>query len=155
MMAGDKGSRRVTVPAKNTAPLPENLRHELHSLLLDQQMIKQLQSTLLDTTTSVGWQTSVEERVLQLLRDGNVRNLRELERVVVGEALGRDLLENDNEEESKDKRRDSNAYNGEKGDIKMPHPAIKAGKKVVRDALDRSVDVSEEKIEEQEWSDWR
>lgn len=155
-MATAATTKRITVTSNPKAPLSKDLRDELSTLLLNQGKVKELQTTLTTSTISAGWQSKVQERVMQILRNGEVRSIRELEKRLVSEALGRELLDiEEDEEELDDNKQARHKHKGPKIDIKIPDTTVKAGTKVVRAALEGSVDVKEMPSEDREWKDWR
>ena len=164
--------QRIPVSPNPIAPLDSPLRSDLFSALIRQNVIKNLQNTLNFECQNVGWQDRVQGRILQLLRNGEVKTVRELEGVIVEEALEREDKEGgtsvDEDDDDKgaiendvgrEKRRRGNRRNVNDDavvNIKLPEKATTVGTKVVRAALEDAVVV--EPIEEEDvpvWRDWR
>ena len=154
MMAAEANNDRIRVSPKPRAPLSEDQRYELQSLLLKHDKIKPLDSALREACVAAGWQTRIEERVLEALRSGQVKSMKQLERQIVNEALGKT--------ESKDQESGQQIGSGAAGTqrngaagLKLPTDAVQAGTKIVREVLEKSVDVKVEQVEDKEWRDWR
>ncbi|KAL9104860.1 MAG: hypothetical protein Q9163_000246 [Psora crenata] len=161
---------RVVVPHDPDAPLDPSLRSELFTALIRQNAISDLQKTLEAECQSAGWQDRVQERILQLLRNGEVKSLKRLEAIIVAEALGREkgakgisdaevdgAGQVDDEDATREKRtlehRETNG--GSAADIKLPEKATIAGTEIVRAVLEDVVDVGPVEEEVPVWRDWR
>ena len=153
-MAVERTGERILVPPKPKAPLSDDLRHDLQSQLLKQNKIKPLDRTLREACLADGWQARVEERVLEMLRNGEARNVRQLERQVVAEVLGKRDGDADFLGQSNGNMFTGDAHTEGKG-LQVPERAVKAGTEIVRQMLEQTVDVKVEQVEDKEWRDWR
>ena len=151
---------KVTIPANPSSPLSRELRSYLFGGLLASSTIRSLQSTLTKSCSSEGWQQKVQERIFELLESGEVRDTRELERILVGEILGKDLPEtkgnvSGDEGRGEGKGKENEKVKHPKIDISFPKTAKDAGTAIVRPALDDIVGNVEVEEEEPAWRDWR
>ncbi|KAL9640441.1 MAG: hypothetical protein Q9164_000260 [Protoblastenia rupestris] len=161
---------KILIPTDPPSPLDPSVRSDLFSALIRQNTIKDLHKTLNNECQTAGWQQKVQERILQLLRTGEVKNMKELEDAIVSEALGREDKGDEISDEEGDggDEADQNNTTREKPrkrikvndgaiiPIKLPEKAITAGTKIVRATLEDAVEVEVE--EEQEmpvWREWR
>ncbi|KAL9130784.1 MAG: hypothetical protein Q9217_001132 [Psora testacea] len=166
-------SRRILIDANPAVPLDPSLRSSLFTALIRQDAIKDLQNTLNTECGNAAWQHRVQERILQMLRNGEGRDLKELEATIIAEALGSVDKGNEVSDEEgdgggdeidekaavRDKRKRIQSLRVKDKatiDIRLPEKATIAGTDIVRAALENVVDIEPVKEEEVPvWRDWR
>jgi len=147
------------VPANPDFPLHDALRHDLQSALARERAVPVILQALNTECQKAGWHDAVKARIMQMLKSGNYETRQEVVRAIVREARGLPEEEEEEKEEEdgfggmKDKGRVDDAGNGTEGfgggevpiDIKIPKKATMEGVKVVRDALEKVVEIEPEK----------
>lgn len=143
-------SDRILIPPSPPSPLPPNLLTTLTSALLSStSAIPHLQYTLLSTAQSHHWPDAIHQRAKQLINTGQATTPQEVMAQLVLEAReGRKgmmpgALARGKGPDSKSGNWSGNGNgNGEQViDVRFPEEAVKAGKEVVRGALEEIVDV--------------
>ena len=101
------------------------------------------------------WQQRVYDRTMQLLREGSVGSWKELEAILVREAMGK---EDDDDDDDSDGGEVAGERDGDRGgktgrvsvvkvaDIEMPEKVKKEGWKVVRERLEKAEVVVREEL---------
>ncbi|KAI4224827.1 MAG: hypothetical protein L6R36_004389 [Xanthoria steineri] len=135
-------SDRILIPPSPPSPLPPNLLTTLTSALLSStSAIPHLQSTLLSTAQSHPWPDAIHQRAKQLITTGQATTPQEVMAQLVLEAReGRKRMMPG--ALARGKGPDGTSGNGDQAiDVRFPEEAVKAGKEVVRGALEGIVDV--------------
>ncbi|KAI4234238.1 MAG: hypothetical protein LQ349_003914 [Xanthoria aureola] len=138
---------RILIPPSPPSPLPPNLLTTLTSALLSStSAIPHLQSTLHSTAQSHHWPDAIHQRAKQLISTGQATTPQEVMAQLLLEAReGRKGMPGGMERgKGQDGKSGSGSGNGNGEqviDVRFPEEAVKAGKEVVRGALEGIVDV--------------
>ncbi|KAL2049426.1 hypothetical protein ABVK25_010330 [Lepraria finkii] len=135
-------SHPLLIPRDIPTPLPDDLRQDIRAALVRERAIKNILKALKTECGKAGWEDALKARVNQLLRSGEFKSRADLVGVLVREARGLSVAEEEEEGEERGdwegevEGRDVNG--GEKlVDIKIPEKAIAEGAKVVREVLEK------------------
>ena len=136
-------------------PLPATLRDQLSAHFIQTNTIRTLKTTLDKSLAETNWDQRVHERVLALLREGRVVTWQGMQDMLVAEALGKEVEEDDDGGEE-GRERDGGMKNGQEEGakeigggamgIQMPEKVRQSGVKVVREALEKGPVVVREEL---------
>ena len=148
----------VLVPTSPDFPLDEPLRQDLQSALVRGRAVSLISKALNTECKNAGWQDAVKARVMQMLKSGDFENRQQLVRAIVREARGLPEEDEGSEDEllsvkGEGKGRESGTRYGKKGvewgekavDIRIPEKATVEATRVVRETLDKVVEIEPEK----------
>ena len=133
----------LLIPRDIPTPLPDDLRQDIRAALVRERAIKNILKALKTEGGKAGWEDALKARVNQLLRSGEFKSRADLVGVIVQEARGLPVAEEEEGEEResgkvKGKGRGRDVKGGEKlVDIKIPDKAIAEGTKAVRGVLEK------------------
>jgi hypothetical protein len=148
----------VLVPTFPDFPLDEPLRQDLQSALVRGRAVSLISKALNIECKNAGWQDAVKARVMQMLKSGDFENRQQLVQAIVKEARGLPAEDEGGEDgllsvkgEGKGRERGTGYGNkgverGEKAvDIRIPEKATVEATRVVRETLDKVVEIEPEK----------
>lgn len=129
----------LLIPHPLPTPLPPTLRAPLQSRIVTSNTVPSILSALRSACATSGWEDAIRARVLELLREGEVKDTEELLRRVVGEVRGV------GGEEVGGKKDGNNGKGKGRGDLRVPEAGIKEGTRIVRGVLDGCVEIEPER----------
>jgi len=148
----------VLVPTFPDFPLDEPLRQDLQAALVRGRAVSPISKALNTECKNAGWQDAVKARVMQMLRSGDFENRQQLVRAIVREARGLPAEDEGGEDgllgvKGEGKGRERGTGYGNKGgkgrekavDIRIPEKATVEATRVVRETLDKVVEIEPEK----------